>query len=357
MRKEEHKIHSHSVKESNHEVKESHSHGKAQEHSHEHSHSSIKGNRLITVITHFFKPHSHDAADSIDDALEGSREGIRTLKISFIILGLTALLQVIVVLISGSVALLADTIHNFADATTAIPLWIAFSLSKRAATKRYTYGFGKAEDIAGVFIIFMIALSVVLAGYESIQRLLHPQLITNITWVIIAAIIGFIGNEWVAQYRIRTGKRIGSAALIADGYHARTDGFTSLAVLFGAIGVMLGFPQADPIVGLLITVAILFVLKDAGIQVWHRLMDAVEPELVERAEHAASHVEGVKKVTSIQMRWIGHNLFAEAEIVIDSSLSFKSAHRIAQKVEEVMLQALPKLKKVTIHVGATTEMK
>lgn len=326
-----------------------HSHTTEHTHEEEHDHTHTE-NKFISAITHFFKPHSHDPADSIDDALEGSREGIRTLKISFIILGITALLQVIVVLISGSIALLADTIHNFADATTAIPLWIAFSLGRRAATKRYTYGFGKAEDLAGVFIILMIAGSAALAGYESIQRLLHPQLITNISWVIIAAIIGFIGNEWVAQYRIKTGKRIGSAALVADGYHARTDGFTSLAVLFGAVGVLLGFPQADPIVGLLITIAILFVLKDAGIQVWHRLMDAVEPELVEKAEHTASHIEGVQKVIGIQMRWIGHSLYAEGEIVADCTLPLKNAHDIAEKAQAAMLQAVPKLKKVTIHI-------
>lgn len=318
-------------------------------HDEEHSHNE-SGNKFIAAIMHFFKPHSHDATDKIDNALEGSKEGIKTLKISFFILGITALLQVIIVLISGSVALLADTVHNFADATTAIPLWIAFSLGRRAATQKYTYGFGRAEDLAGVFIILMIAASAAFAGWESIQRLINPQLITNIPWVILAAIIGFIGNEWVAQYRIKTGNRIGSAALVADGYHARTDGFTSLAVLFGAIGVLLGFPQADPLVGLAITIAILFVLKDAGIQVWNRLMDAIEPELVEKARHAASHVDGVQKVTGIRMRWIGHSLYAEGEIIADCTLPLSKAHAIADDVQLAMLHAVPKLTKVVVHV-------
>lgn len=333
---------SHSYKE-----QPTHSHDKAHEHGQSHEPSQ---NGIVSVITHFFKPHSHDSADSIDDALEGSKEGIKTLKISFIILGVTALFQVIIVLISGSVALLADTIHNFADASTAIPLWIAFSLGRRVATKRYTYGFGRAEDIAGIFIVLMIAGSALLAGWESVQKLLYPQAITHIAWVIVASLIGFVGNEWVAQYRINTGNKIGSSALVADGYHARIDGFTSLAVLFGAIGVLLGFPQADPLVGLGITVAILFILKDVIIQVWHRLMDAVEPELIEKAKHAASHVTGVQSIASIRMRWVGHSLHAEADVVADCELTLAKAHDIAEEARHAMLHAVPKLTKVTVHV-------
>ena len=176
-------------------------------------------------------PHSHDAAESIDDALEASTAGIRAVKISLILLAITATLQIVVVVRSGSVALLADTIHNFSDALTAVPLWVAFVLSRRAATRRYTYGYGRVEDLAGLFIVTMIALSAVLAGYESIRRLFEPQPLTNLGWVLAAALIGFAGNELVAVYRIRVGRRIRSAALVADGLHARTDGFTSLAVV------------------------------------------------------------------------------------------------------------------------------
>lgn len=317
-------------------------------HSHEEKYEDKSG--IMSAITHFFKPHSHDAVDSINNALEGSEEGIKTLKITFVILGLTALFQIIIVFISGSVALFADTIHNFADATTAIPLWIAFSLGRKKATKQYTFGFGKAEDLAGLFIILMIAASAAIAGWESIQRLLHPQAITNISWVILAAIIGFIGNEWVAQYRIKTGNRIGSAALVADGYHARTDGFTSLAVLFGAIGVLLGFPQADPLIGLGITIAILFVLKDATLQIWHRLMDAVDPMLVHTLEHAAEETQGVKGISVVKLRWIGHNLHAEAEITADCKLSLEEAHKISERAHHNMLHAIPKLASVSVHI-------
>jgi cation diffusion facilitator family transporter len=205
-------------------------------------------------------PHSHGAADAIDDALEASTAGIRAVRISLILLAITATLQLVVVMVSGSVALLADTIHNFSDALTAVPLWVAFVLSRRAATRRYTYGYGRVEDLAGLLIVTMIGLSAVLAAYESIRRFLEPQPLTNLGWVLAAALIGFAGNELVAVYRIRVGRRIGSAALVADGVHARTDGFTSLAVVLGVIGVWGGFSLADPVVALLISAAIFILL-------------------------------------------------------------------------------------------------
>src|ERR1035437_8761342 len=267
-----------------HDERSGHGHRPSGDHDHDHDHpSGIKGFVLSLV-----RPHSHDAADSVDTALEASAEGIRAVKISLVALGVTAIAQLIVVLITGSVALLADTIHNFSDALTVIPLWVAFVLSRRAANRRYTYGYGRAEDLAGVFIVAMIALSSMLAAYESIHRLIDPQPITH-AWVVVAAgVIGFASNELVAVYRIRVGSKIGSAALVADGLHARTDGFTSLAVVIGAIGVMSGFPLADPIVGLLITVAILFVLRNAARDIYRRLMDAVDPDLVDAAEAARS---------------------------------------------------------------------
>lgn len=220
-----------------------------------------------------FVPHTHDAADSIDDAMEASAEGVKALKISLFLLLATTVLQFLVVLISGSVALLADTIHNFSDALTAVPLWVAFILGRRAATRRYTFGFGRAEDLAGLSIVAVVAMSAVVAAWQSVERLLNPQPLSNLWWVFAAGLIGFAGNEAVAIYRIRVGRRIGSAALVADGVHARTDGFTSLAVVFGAAGVMLGFPLADPIVGLLISAAILVLLWGTVRSIGRRLME------------------------------------------------------------------------------------
>ena len=320
-----------------------HQHHDHQHHDHQHGHG------LGAAIRELFTPHSHDASDSIDDALESSAAGIRAVKISLLALALTALAQLVIVYYSGSVALLADTIHNFADALTAVPLWVAFALGTRPATRRYTYGYGRAEDVAGLFVVAMIALSAVVAGVESFRRLANPVPIDHVGWVAAAGLVGFLGNELVALYRIRVGRRIGSAALVADGLHARTDGFTSLAVLLGAGGVALGFPLADPIVGLLITVAILAVLRTAARDVFRRLMDGVDPALLDAAEAALAAEPGVTGVRSVRMRWIGHRLHAEAELDIDPSTSIAEAHRIAHDAEHTLTHAVPKLSSALVH--------
>lgn len=312
----------------------------------EHDHPSGVRGWLLNLV----KPHSHDSADSIDSALEASGMGIRAVKISLAALMATAAFQVVLVFVTGSVALLADTIHNFSDALTSVPLWIAFVLGRRAATRSHTFGFRRAEDLAGLFIVAMIAFSALLAGWESINRLINPHPISNLGLVMAAGVIGFAGNELVASYRIRVGKRIGSAALVADGYHARTDGFTSLAVVFGAIGVLLGFPQADPIVGLLITVAILVVLKDAVRQVFGRLMDAVDPNLVEMVEHTASHVSQVEGVSGVRLRWIGHRLDAALHVTVDCDLTVADGHRVGEEVRHALLHQIKGLDHALVHV-------
>jgi cation diffusion facilitator family transporter len=298
---------------------------------------------------HHVKPHSHDSADKVDSALESSRIGIRALWISLLALGITAALQAVIVVVSGSVALLGDTTHNVADALTAVPLGIAFLLGRRAATRRYTYGFGRAEDVAGIVIVVTIAASAGYAGYEAVTRLITPAPVAHLPWVAAAGVVGFLGNELVARYRIVVGRRIGSAALVADGIHARTDGFTSLGVLAGAGGVALGWQWADPVVGLLITVAILFVLRDAAREVYRRLMDAVDPAIVDEAERALAGTPGVLGVGAVRVRWIGHRLHAETDIVVDATLTVLEAHAIAVDAEHRLLHAVPKLSAVTVH--------
>ncbi len=319
-------------------------------HHHDHDHDHDHGDHgPLAALREVFLPHSHDAADSIDDALQSSAAGIRAVKISLLALGVTALAQFVIVAISGSVALLADSIHNVADALTAVPLWIAFAISTKPATRRYTYGFGRAEDIAGLFVVAMIALSAVVAGAESFRRLADPAQVGYVGWVAAAGFVGFVGNELVAIYRIRVGRRIGSAALIADGLHARTDGLTSLAVVAGAAGVALGFPLADPIVGLLITVAILAILRTVARDIFRRLMDGVDPQLVDAAEAALAAEPGVTGVRSVRMRWIGHRLHAEAELDIDPATSITDAHRIAHEAEHTLTHAVPKLTSALVH--------
>ena len=195
----------------------------------------------------------------------------------------------------------------------------------------------------------MITMSAIIAGYEAIMRLIHPQPIDHVAWVALAGLLGFIGNEWVALYRIRVGRRIGSAALVADGLHARTDGFTSLAVLVGAGGVALGFPLADPIIGLVITVAILAVLRTAVRDVFRRLIDGVDPKFIDTAEAALAAQPGVRSAHSVRMRWIGHRLHADAELDIDPALSLAEAHRLAHDAEHHLIHAVPKLATAMIH--------
>jgi cation diffusion facilitator family transporter len=259
-----------------------------------------------------------------------------------------------VVVFSGSVALLGDTLHNVADALTAIPLALAFLVGRRAANRRYTYGYGRAEDLAGVVIVLVIAASSALAAYQAIDRLLHPRPVHNLVAVAVAALVGFAGNELVARYRIDVGRRIGSAALVADGLHARTDGFTSLAVLLGAGGVAIGWAWADPVVGLLITVAILLVLRDAAREIYRRLMDAVDPALVTQAEQTLLDTPGVVAVGSLRLRWIGHRLHAETDLVLGSDLTLLAAHAIAVDAEHRLLHAVPKLAGATVHPDPST---
>ncbi|HEX2912586.1 MAG TPA: cation diffusion facilitator family transporter [Chloroflexia bacterium] len=325
-----------------------HDHAHDHEHGHDHEHKQGGLGWMLEAIP-FFHGHSHGDAN-MDAAMESDKRGIWAVKVSLAILGVTALFQVVIVLFSGSVALLADTIHNFSDALTAVPLWIAFSLSRRPANRRYTYGYGRIEDVAGVVIVGMIFFSAIVAGYESYQKIINPQPLNNIPWVIAASIVGFLGNEAVAIFRMRVGEQIGSAALVADGQHARVDGITSLAVLFGALGVLLGYPLADPIIGLVITVAILFIVKDTALTMWRRLMDAVEPELVDKIEKTAGKVPGVLGVNGIRVRWMGHKLLAELQIQVDGQNTTFESHQLAEEVRHKLFHTLPRLSAISVHV-------
>jgi cation diffusion facilitator family transporter len=327
-------------------------HDRQHEHGHEHEHGEDAGGGRETLrhrVGHLLTPHSHDTTDKVDAALQTSRVGMRALWISLLILGVTAAVQALVAWWSGSVALLGDTLHNLADALTAVPLGIAFLIGRRPPNRRYTYGYGRAEDLAGILIVLLIAASSALAAYAAIRRLTHPAPVGHLIAVAVAALAGFAGNEIVARYRILVGRRIGSAALVADGLHARTDGFTSLAVLVGAGGVALGWHWADPVIGLAITVAILFVLKDAAREVYRRLMDAVDPALVDKVATTLHDTPGVTGVGEVHLRWIGHTLRAECAIVVPAVLNLTEAHAIAVDAEHRLIHALPRLGAAFVH--------
>lgn len=307
---------------------------------HHHSHADATDN-------HEHHTHSHGG---IDPTIATSQRGLWAVKWSFIGLMTTAILQVGIVILSNSIALLADTIHNIGDALTAVPLAIAFLFARRIPTKRFTYGYGRVEDIAGILIVATILFSAIVAGYQAVERFIHPAEVSYLGAVIAASIIGFLGNEGVALFRIKVGKEINSAALIADGYHARVDGWTSLAVLFGAIGVWLGYPIADPLVGLGITIAILFIVWESAKTVFVRMLDGVEPELLDKLEHTIHHIATVKDVHSIRARWIGHVLHVEVTIAVDSDLTVKISHDIAHEVQHTLKHEYPFIQNVSVHI-------
>jgi len=296
--------------------------------------------------------HTHGA---VDPTVVTSERGIWAIKWSFLGLTVTAILQIVVVLLSGSVALLSDTIHNFGDAATAIPLGIAFALTRLGASRRFTFGYGRVEDLAGVIVVLIILFSAVVAGYQAVDRFIHPQPIGMLWAVAVASLVGFVGNEAVAVFRIRVGREIGSAALVADGYHARTDGWTSLAVLAGAIGVWLGYPLADPIVGLLIAAAILVIVWQSGKAVFTRLLDGVDPEVIEEIRHASNDVSGVEDVSEVRARWLGHRLRAEVKVAVDPELSVAEGHAVAREVNHRLLHELGYLETAVVHVDPAQE--
>jgi cation diffusion facilitator family transporter len=301
-------------------------------------------------------PHHHHDDDHhehghvhgvVDPTIATTSRGIFAIKWSFIILAITAALQMLVVVASGSVALLADTIHNIGDATTAIPLWVAFVLVRRAPTTTFTYGYGRVEDFAGIIIVLIILISALVAGYEAIDRFIRPQPILFLGWVALAGLVGFLGNEAVAVFRIRVGREINSAALIADGYHARIDGLTSLAVVVGAAGVWLGFPLADPIVGLLITLAIFGIVWQSARAVLTRMLDGVEPGIIDQIRHAAEHVPGIQ-LHEARARWLGHRLRADLVVSVDPALSVGDATGMAEALRKTLREHLPALDEAPI---------
>ena len=301
-----------------------------------------------------FVGHRHDHVDTIDTALTSSNMGMRALKVSVVMLALTAVVEVSIVAFSGSVAVLGDAIHNAGDVLTAIPLGFAFWLQRRPPSRTYTYGYGRAEDLAGVFVCVVIGLSAAATAWVSVARLIHPSSVSHLPLVAVAGVVGFLGNEGVALYRIRIGRRIGSAALVADGLHARADGVTSLAVVAGAVGVSLGWKSADAVVGLLISLAIFNVLRQATRDIIRRLMDGVDGTLVGSIEASLRGTPGVVDVANVRVRWAGHRLEAEATVISEGQLTLTDAHAIAEDAHHRLLHDIPKLSYAHIHSDPVT---
>jgi cation diffusion facilitator family transporter len=324
-----------------------HGHGHEHEHGHGHAASGSGPRRLLGWL----RPHAHDVSDQIDSALERSDRGIRATQLTLAVLLATSALQLVIAIVSGSVALLADMVHNVADALTSIPLWIAFVLGRRLPTRRYPYGYRRAEDLVGVVIVAAIAVSAVLVGWHSIERLVALEPIAHPGWVLLAGAVGVAGNEVAATVRIRVGRGIGSAALVADGYHARTDTLASFGVIVAAVASWLGAPIVDPLVGLVITGLIGWILVLTARQVLRRLMDAVEPEVIGTMEQVAAGVDGVRAVDWARARWVGHRLSGELAVTVDADLTVADGHEVSEEVHHALLHALPHLEEATVHLN------
>lgn len=291
--------------------------------------------------------HTHGVVEA---SLFASQKGLKAVMSSSLILFIGSLFQLVVVLLSGSVSLLSDTIHNLGDGATAIPLTIAFLLGRKKPNTTFTYGYGKVEDLAGVAILLFMLTSAIYAAYVSIDRLFHPYTPTHLWIIAIASLVGFAINESAAIFRIKVGTQIHSEALITDGKHARMDGLTSLSVLIGAGGIFLGYPIVDPLVGLFITVLILHTIWESGREVFKRLLDGVDPKLVAKINHEVLEVTGVKTITATRVRWIGHFLHAEVTIAVDPKLTVEQGHEVSCRADNELKKHLPHLSHVFIHI-------
>lgn len=321
---------------------------------HDHSHEPVvERSRLGNLwhrLGHVFS-HDHDHVGGHGGSvLDSGSVGIRATKVSLVALGITALLQAIIVVFSGSVALLSDTIHNVGDALTAIPLWIAFAMGRRRPTRSYTYGFGRFEDVAGLLIVVAIAASAALIIWESVGRLFEPRLIDHIPWVIAAGVIGALGNEFVARYRIKVGTVIGSEALIADGQHARTDALTSLAVVVAGIGAAFGAAWVDPMAGIIVAAAMLWLLWRTARRMSRRLLDGVEPAIVDEVDESIRGIDQVEDISDLRVRWQGHQLSVAVSITVDPDLTVEQGHETAHEVEHALHHRFTYPVQAIVHV-------
>lgn len=299
-------------------------------------------------VKHAIVPHSHDHAHMISDSADAYRIAMRAAWISLAGMAVTAALQIVIVAISGSVGLFADTIHNLGHLVTTIPLIIALRLARRAPSKSFTFGLRRAEDLVGLFIGLVIAASAGMIFVDVIDAMRHPRDMTNIGWVLAAAIIGALGNELVAQYRIRAGRKVGSAALIAEGQHARADALTSLAVVIGAVGAMFGHGRIDAIVGLFIGVMVVGVLVSSMKSVVSRLLDGVDPHLIDTATHVASDQQGILRVSGVRARWLGHELVMDVLAELESGVSVEKLRHMQTELSERMKSKIPRLEELRL---------
>jgi cation diffusion facilitator family transporter len=328
-------------------------HSESQHEQEMHNHDHQEHNHDHGEHDHDEHGHGHEHG-KVDADLYGNRAGLRAVQISTAGMLLVSVIQFAIAWYGGSAGLFADALHNFGDVFTTIALWIAFVISNRAANQRYTYGYYRAEDLAGIFIVLVIIASATASAIESVQKLISGNNPTQIYLSMAAALVGVAGNELLAQYKISVGKRINSVPLVADGQHSRIDGLTSLAAFVGLVGAQLGFPKADPIAGIVITIVILTVVFSTSRSVLQRLLDAVDPHIIPSIMTTALAVPGVEAVTDVRARWVGHTLHVVLNIEVDAELTLSKAHAIAEEVRHRLFHDIKGLSEVVIHTDPSS---
>jgi cation diffusion facilitator family transporter len=271
----------------------------------------------------------------------GDGDAVRAVVVSAVALGIASAVEFAAAFTGHSAGILADALHNAGDVLTTGILLVSFWLGRRPATRRFPAGFGRIEDVATLLIVVVIVVTAGVAGWESIQRFLFPRPLGNVPFALFAAGVGVVANLSVSEYKIRVGRSINSGALEADGIHSRIDALVSAGAAIGVGLAAGGVGWADPIAGLAITGMILYILAGTVRDLFYRMMEAVDPKVIEEIEEHARSVPGVLGVHDIRARWVGRQMAVVLHVDCDPSLSLKQAHDLAVEVEHEVGHAVP----------------
>lgn len=285
------------------------------------------------------------AAGPRHDEREHRHQANQAVGFSALGLAIAGGVELAIAVFTGSVALLGDALHNLSDVSTSLVVFVGFRVSKRSPTAPYPYGFERAEDLAGLGVALVIWASAIFAGYESFQKLISGATTTHLTAGVAAAAVGVFGNQVVARYKIHIGKRIQSATLVADGKHSLLDSLSSLGALAGLVAVALGQRWGDPVAGIAVTLFIARVGYEVTHEVFHHLMDGLDPSDSAAAQAAALSVAGVESAL-VRGRWMGRSLILEVEARVAPDLTVADAEAIGCKVEDAIFDVVEAVRQV-----------
>lgn len=293
-------------------------------------------------------PHAHDR--HVHGVAPPGGGALRVVTVSSLVLAAVAAVELTAAALSSSAGVLSDGLHNLGDVSTTVALAAAFVLSGRAPTKKFPYGYHRGEDLAGLVVLAVIVASAVVSGVTAVEHLVHRPALGSLPLALGVAVAGFAGNEAVAGYKIKAGRRMGSTALEADGKHSRLDGLASLGAAAGIVGAMAGAPILDPVAGLVITVVIAAIAWETGRTVTGRLLDEADASLVATIEDIAQATPGVLGITDTRARWIGRRVIAEVTLEVAPESSLARAHALGEEVRHRLYHRIEPLTDVIVHL-------